>query len=126
MNGTEIVAEHFVLQRRPRLLFSYAAVITTIIFVLGLIANVMLVYNGAIPKLESLPFKIVGTVVGGVGASAALWLWVVMCWYWLQLDHSSRRSKIFWFVMLLVGNWAGATAYYFLVYSRANRPGGKR
>jgi hypothetical protein len=115
-----MVSEHWVLQQRPRLLFSYAAVVTTIILVIGVIANVMLADRGTIWVPETLPFKIVGVVVGAVGASAALWLWVGMCWYWAQLDQSSRRSRIFWFVMLLLGNWAGATAYYFLVYRRAN------
>ena len=121
LNGTDMVSEHWVLQQRTRLLFSYAAVVTTIIFVIGVIANVMLAKRGAIWVPENLPFQIAGAVVAAVGASAGLWLWVGMCWYWVQLDRSSRRSRIFWFVMLLLGNWAGATVYYFLVYRRANR-----
>ena len=120
MNGT-VLSEHWVLQHRPRVLFCYSAVVTTIIFVIGVIANVMLAGRGAIWMPETLPFKIIAVVVGAVGASAALWLWVGMYWYWFQLDHSSRRIRIFWFVMLLLGNWAGATAYYFLVYRRATR-----
>jgi hypothetical protein len=102
------------------LLFSYAAVATTILFVLSVIANVMLAYHGTIPIPEALPFKIFGALLGVVGASAALWLWVGMCWYWLKLDHSSRRSKVLWLVMLLLGNWVGATVYYFSVYRRAD------
>jgi hypothetical protein len=127
LKGTNVVAENWVLQRRPRSLFSYAAVVTTILFIIGVIANVMMAYHGAIPIPKTIPFKIFGVLVGVVGASAALWLWVGMCWYWVQLDQSSRWSKIFWFIILLLGNWAGATAYYFLIYRRASilRPLGR-
>jgi hypothetical protein len=100
-------------------MFSYSAVVTTILLVIGLSANVILVYRGKIPMLESLSFQIVGAVVGAVGAAAALWLWVGMFWYWVQLDRSSSRSKICWFLVLLLGNWVGATVYYFIVYRKA-------
>jgi Phospholipase_D-nuclease N-terminal len=122
LNGSTNVAQYWLLKRRPRLLFSYAAAVTTMLFVLGIIANVLLAYQGTIAVPEALPFKIFGVLLGVMGALAALWLWVGMCWYWMRLDRSSRRSKILWFVILLFGNWVGATAYYFLVYQRKAEP----
>lgn len=119
MEDNKLFPEHWVLRRQPRLLFFYAAIITTAMFALGVITNVMLVYWGTIPA--SSPLRIFGAFAGVVGAAAALWLWVGMCWYWVQFDRSPRRSKIFWFLMLLIGNWVGATAYYFFVYRGADR-----
>ena len=122
MNTVPVVEEHWVIRPRPSVLFFYAAIVTTLLFALGVVANFIMAYRGTIPIPETLPFKVFGAILGVVGASAALWLWVGMCWYWFQLDPSSRQSKIFWFIALLLGNWAGATAYYFLVYRRVNRP----
>jgi hypothetical protein len=122
LNETAKVAEHWALQPRARLLFSYAAAVTTILFALGVIANVLLAIYGTIPIPKTLFLNISGALLGILGACAAIWLWVGMCWYWVQLDHSTRRSKILWFLALLLTNWVGATAYYFLVYRRAERP----
>lgn len=119
MNGSALSEKHWLQQPRFQTLFAVSAGISALLLVLGVIANIVLSYRGGLFAPEGTVLEGLGAVVGVTGASAALYLWIGMGWYWLRLDHSPSYAKKFWFVMLLVLNWVGAIAYYFAVYRRS-------
>lgn len=121
------MSEDWVLRQRQQFLFALSAHTTVVLFVVGLAANILLPPGKTIPNLRTAaPVEVVGAIVGAVCALAALLLWLGMCWCWLRFDMSSRRRKILWFLALLLTNWVGATAYYFMVYRREVAPREKR
>jgi hypothetical protein len=123
MDITSLSERHWLQQPRSKALFAFSAGISALLLVLGVIANVVLSYRGGPFGQEGGVYEVLGTVVGVVGASAALYLWIGMGWYWLRLDHSQSSARKFWFVMLLLLNWVGAIAYYFAVYRRSASAG---
>jgi Phospholipase_D-nuclease N-terminal len=118
MKGSALSEEHWLQQPRFKMLFAVSAEISALLLVLGVIANIVLSYRGGLFAQMGPVFEVLGIVVGVTGASAALYLWIGMGWYWLRLDDSPSSAKKFWFVILLVLNWVGAIAYYFAVYRR--------
>jgi len=123
MNGFVLSEKHWLLQPRFKTMFAVSAAISALFLVLGAIANILLSYRGGLFAQEGMMFEVLGAVVGVTGATAALYLWIGMGWYWLRLDHSPSSAKKFWFVMLLFLNWVGAIAYYFVVYRRSASAG---
>src|SRR5258708_36793781 len=79
----------------------------------------MVGYRGGLFAKEGALADVLGVVVGVTGATAALYLWIGMGWYWLRLDRSGSAAKRFWFVILLLLNWIGAIFYYLAGYGFA-------
>ncbi len=123
MNSAIPSERHWLQQPRSKTLFALSAGISGFLLVLGVIANVMLSYRGDLFIQDGTAYKILGTVVGVIGASSALYLWIGMAWYWFRLDRSASSMKKLWFVVLLLLNWVGAVAYYFAVYRRSASAG---
>ncbi len=123
MNSAIMSERHWLQQPRSKTLFAFSAGVSAFLLVLGVIANVMLSYRGGLFIQDGTAYKILGTVVGVIGASSALYLWIGMAWYWLRLDRSPSSMKKLWFVVLLLLNWVGAVAYYFAVYRRSASDG---
>jgi hypothetical protein len=126
MNGSALSETLWLQQPRFETLFAVSDGISSLLLVLGVVANIVLSYRGELFAQEGTVFEILGTVVGVTGASAALYLWIGMGWYWLRLDHSPSFAKNFWFVTSLLLNWVGAIVYYFAVYRRAASTGAPR
>ncbi|HEX3320171.1 MAG TPA: PLDc N-terminal domain-containing protein [Terriglobales bacterium] len=116
-NSTDV--EHWILGERSRLLLRDAAIIATALLIVGLCANVVLAYHSRPAFLESKTLQYFVGIIGAVGSVAVIYLWVGMFWHWLKADSYSQKSKIVWFIVLLIGNWVGAIAYYLFVYRRA-------
>lgn len=49
-------------------------------------------------------------------ALGSITLFVGMCLFWIKSDNSSKRTRIAWFVVLLLGLACGAVPYYLFVY----------
>jgi RHS repeat-associated protein len=123
LNGknSSVTDQHWLLKKTQRRLFAYAALGAVLICILALAID-LIPDNETTQITQTLPAKILGVALGLIGAPTVLWLWVGMAWYWLRLDSSPRRQKIAWFLVLLMLNWIGAIAYYFVVFRRA-QPG---
>ncbi len=120
MGDSPLVQKDWLLQSRSKLLFAASALITTTIIAFVVVANLVLSLRGKLPiPTEGVLVEVVGSLVGIVGALAALYLWIGMGLYWLRLDHSSSVAKRLWFVALVALNWVGAIVYYLAVYRRA-------
>ena len=119
MNDTALSQRHWLRQPRFRALFTVSAGISALLLILGAVANVAPSYWGGLFAEDGTLVSILGLAVGLTGASAALYLWIGMSWYWLRLDSSAPSTKKFWFVILLLLNWVGAIAYYLVVYRKS-------
>ena len=126
MNDTVSSETHWLQQPRFKMLFAVSATVSTSLLVLGVIANLMLAYRGGLFAQEGALADVLGVIVGVTGATAAIYLWIGMGWYWLRLDRSASSAKRFWFLILLLLNWIGAIVYYLAVYRRAAPSGGPR
>jgi len=51
-----------------------------------------------------------------LGLLGLFFLWCGMWRFWIRIDRSPKWLKYLSFVILLVGFWYGACAYYFLFY----------
>jgi hypothetical protein len=71
----------------------------------------------AMPKGE-LPLRILGGVLGVLGAPAALVIWTGMIVYCARIDTSAVGLKTFWFILFCTTAWFGAAVYFFTVYRR--------
>lgn len=98
--------------------FMIAGSIAAVLLVFGIVVNIHSLNEGATPLLQKLPFQIAGTILGVSGAISALLLWPSMWLYWWQVDRRERGMNVFWLLALSLGNWAGATIYYFFVFRK--------
>jgi hypothetical protein len=119
MNDAILSERHWLQQPRFQALFGISAGIGIAVLTLGVIANIW----GGLLTRAGISIQAFGAVIGIIGAAAALYLWIGMGWYWLCFDRSVPSTKKFWFVMLLLLNWVGAIAYYFVVYRRSASAG---
>jgi hypothetical protein len=119
MNDASLGDRHWLQQPRFKALFAVSAGICALLLLIGVAANIVLSDGGQLFTPEGLGFEALGIVVGVTGASAALYLWIGMGWYWLRLDNSASSARKFWFVILLLLNWVGAIAYYWVVYRKS-------
>ena len=123
MENLTTTGEHLLVRAKTKIFFMFAALTTTLLA--AFMYSILLIgrvvgYEVTKSFLDLVWVQIVGFLLGVVGAPSALLLWLGMCWYWLELDHSPRRSKTFWFFIVFLGNCLGAPAYYFFVYRKAN------
>jgi peptidoglycan biosynthesis protein MviN/MurJ (putative lipid II flippase) len=114
------LAAHWTLNTVLQPYFKAASIILAAGLALGVLANVFS-WNDAMVPLQGWPLRICGTVVGVIAAGAALFLWLSMWWYWWQVDRRKRGMSVFWLIALSMGNWVGATVYYFFVFRRHHR-----
>jgi len=110
--------EHWSLMPELRPYFLVASVIAIIVFVVAVVANVFSLDETTTPLLRSIPFRIVGVIVGTAGAASAFLLWIGMWSYWWQIDRRRNGMSVGRLLLLSLGNWVGATIYYFLVFRR--------
>jgi hypothetical protein len=74
-------------------------------------------------EIETMPrgdtvLRVLGGVVGIVGAPASIVIWFGMVAYCLREDRSPVGVKVFWFVLFFTTAIFGAAAYFFKVYRR--------
>jgi hypothetical protein len=101
------VSDEWIGSMAARLLFGAAA---------ALIVIMTVSLHWAIPQNPG-PFAKLGFGLGGIlGGLSVFFLWSGMWRYWIRRDSSSRFVRRIWFVILLVGFWYGAVAYYLCVY----------
>jgi hypothetical protein len=62
--------------------------------------------------------RILGGVLGVLGAPASLVIWSGMVVYCASNDSSAAGTKIFWFIVFFTTAWFGAAVYFFSVYKR--------
>ena len=62
--------------------------------------------------------RILGGVLGVLGAPASLVIWIGMTVYCARNDHSPIGVKTFWFILFFTTAWFGAAVYFFTVYKR--------
>jgi H+/Cl- antiporter ClcA len=118
MDESASFEQHWTLDPQLRSSFFLASVIGTTVFVLGVLANIFSVDEKTMPLLRSLPFEIIGVFIGVTGSVSALWLLIGMWSYCWQADRRQHGLSITWLLALAIGNWVGATVYYFLVFRR--------
>lgn len=114
--------EHWLLQPQTRRLLGFAAVISLTLFALTyliLVVGRVIGVEATQSFLDIIWVKAFLVLLGVAGAPTALVLWLSMCWFWIRFDHSSKRSKTLWFLVVFLANWLGAPFYYFFVYRRA-------
>jgi hypothetical protein len=65
-----------------------------------------------------LVLKILGGVIGTLGAVSALVIWPGMLLFWFREDRSPPVDKAVWLVLFFVTAWFGSAVYFFRVYSK--------
>ncbi len=118
MDESSSSEQHWTLEPQVRISFHVASLIGTVLFVLGILANVISADETTMPLLRTLPFEVAGVLVGVTGSLSVLWLLVGMWSYWWQVDRRQHGLSIAWLLALSIGNWVGAIVYYFLVFRR--------
>jgi hypothetical protein len=106
--------QHWTLDQSLQRYFLFAAMISIACLLVGIILNIFSLDEGAIP----LPLRIAINFVGVGSAVSALFLWISMWSYWWQVDRKKHGMNALWLVALSLGNWAGATIYYFFVFRK--------
>lgn len=98
----------------------YVAAVLTIVAMAVVVFLVAITSSSTVDFLNSLPaikavvvaFMILGTVF----FFAEIYLWIGMLVFFFNVDRSSKLSKVFWFLALLVANAWAAALYHFLVF----------
>jgi hypothetical protein len=109
-------APSFLCSRRVSEVFRFAAY-WMIAVALFLIIMVILSYDRTSPSVMAwLSLRVVGGILGIVGAFAALTIFVGMLAYLFTCDRSS--SKLGWMIVFFLTAWFGSSLYFFLVYER--------
>jgi len=100
---------------QPYLLWAtrFASALLTI----GILANIFSWNDVGLP----VALRIIGSLVGTGGAVSALFLLLGMLSYWWQVYQIEHGTYSFWLILLVLGNWVGATIFYFLVFRRVAR-----
>ena len=62
--------------------------------------------------------RVMGAVLGIMGAPAALIIWFGMLIFLFQEDRSTRGTKVLWFIVFFLTACFGSTAYFFSVYRK--------
>jgi pilus assembly protein TadC len=60
--------------------------------------------------------RLLGGILGVVGAVAALVIWLGMTLFCLREDTSPLRRRVFWIVIFLLVGFLGPIVYFFRVY----------
>jgi hypothetical protein len=97
-----------------------AAIISSTLLLTGMLATIFS-WDDAVIPFRGWPLWVGGSLLGASGAVSALFLWRCMASYWWQVDRREHGVSVFWLVALSVGNWVGATVYYFFVFRRDHR-----
>jgi len=118
MDESSSSEQHWTLERQVQVSSHVASLIGSVLFVLGILANVISADEKTMPFLRTVPFEVAGVLVGVTGSLSVLWLLVGMWSYWWQVDRRQHGLSIAWLLALSIGNWVGAMAYYFLVFRR--------
>lgn len=79
-------------------------------------------------RLEMVPSavllaRVLGGVLGVIGAVTGLILWVGMAYSCARRDRSRFSAKVLWFILFFVAGPFGSAAYYFFVYKKQGRSG---
>ncbi len=74
------------------------------------------------PEIETMRrgevlLRILGGVLGVLGAPASLVIWIGMIVYCARNDHSPIRVKAFWLILFFTTAWFGAAVYFLLCIS---------
>jgi amino acid transporter len=117
------IMSHWILSRRLRRSFGYAAYITIFGLLVVFITTVlsMTIYRDVetfrVPTLVGLLFILLVAVL----FAASLYFWLGMMLFLLKFDRRSVLSKCALFPLFLLGTTLTATIYYFLVYREIGR-----
>jgi hypothetical protein len=120
MEESRPAAKHWTLDPALQPYYLGASVILAVCLLLGVLANIFSWTDAMIP-LKGWALWVSGTLVGIVAAGSALFVWFSMLSYWWQSDHTERGISAFWLGLILLGNWVGATIYYFVVFRRVEK-----
>jgi hypothetical protein len=93
-----------------------ASVLFAISSLLTLLLTVVLYIGVPSPSTLSTVSNILYGVVGFVCPLAMFFLWGGMLRYWTTGEPSNRAARRFWFIVLILGMFYGATLYYAFVY----------
>jgi len=75
----------------------------------------------AVMPTGELVLRVLGAMLGLVGAPASLIIWFGMVAFCLREDHTRVGTKVFWFVLFFTTACFGAAAYFFAVYRKQVR-----
>ena len=87
----------------------------------AMIVIITIAFYLPIPPDPPVAERVLLGLVGILSALSVFFLWSGMWCYWIRRDPSSRFARRVWFVVLLVGFWYGAAAYYLCVYLPGTR-----
>jgi hypothetical protein len=83
--------------------------------VFGILAGIFSWNENAIPPA----MLVLGGLIGAFAAFAGLVMWFGMLSYWWQVYRGEHGTNWFWLITVVLGNWVGATIFYFFIFRRA-------
>ncbi len=117
------ITPHWILSRRLRRSFTYAAYITIFGLLAGFVETIlsMTVLRDFETMKISMAAFILFFVAVTILLAAGFYLWVGMMFFLFKVDRRSLFSKCLLLPFFIIGNTLTATLYYFFVYREIGR-----